>query len=63
MLLPSACPNIFELNTGDYLAVGRDVTAYMRRLLPVDAGCAEDEAIVLLPQRVVVLAAPEILAA
>jgi hypothetical protein len=59
----NACPNIFELSTGDFLAVGRNVTMYMRHALPADAGCAEDEAIVLLPRRVLVLAALEILAA
>jgi hypothetical protein len=58
-----ACPNLFELANGDFLAVGLDVTGQMRGQLPPDAGCADDERVVLLPRQVLVLARPEIPAA
>jgi hypothetical protein len=57
------CPNLFELADGDFIAVGRDVTAEMSPHLPPDAGCAPDEKIVRLPRRVMIRARDEIPAA
>jgi hypothetical protein len=57
------CPNIFELKSGDYAVVGKDVTEELRPALPPDAGCAEDERIVWVPRHVLVEARLEIPAA
>ncbi|MFI5952672.1 hypothetical protein [Cryptosporangium sp. NPDC051539] len=57
------CPNIFELADGDFLAVGRDVTIEAAGQLPVDAGCAAHERVVLLPRVVVMRAFADISAA
>jgi hypothetical protein len=58
-----ACPNVFLLSSGEYAVVGRDITDELIARLPIDAGCADDERIVLVPYEVLLRAAPEIIAA
>ncbi len=54
------CPDLFELESGDFAAIGRDLTAEALRHLPADAGCGPDERLVWLPRRTLVLARPDI---
>jgi hypothetical protein len=50
------CPDLFELEDGDFLAIGIDVTGEARRKLPSSAGCGPDERIVRIPRKTLVLA-------
>ena len=43
------CPDVFETANGDFLVIGTEVTMAYRDRLPKDAGCAEHEAIVAIP--------------
>lgn len=52
------CPDIFELESGDFAVIGRDVTDTAKTRLPGDAGCGPDERIVVLPRKVLVAAKP-----
>lgn len=54
------CPDIFELDTGDFAIIGRDMTAEVAAHLPADASCGPDERIVVLPRRTLVLARADI---
>jgi hypothetical protein len=54
------CPDIFELESGDFAIVGMDITAAAAPKLPPFAGCGPDERIVLVPRRTLVLAKPDI---
>ena len=48
-----ACPDIWELETGDFAIIGADITAAARQL-PASAGCGPDERIVRIPRRLLV---------
>jgi hypothetical protein len=54
------CPDIFELETGDFAIIGSDITDYAARQLPSDASCGPDERIVRIPRKTLVLAKPDI---
>jgi hypothetical protein len=54
------CPDIFELENGDFVIVGRDVTSKVKGELPPDATCGPDERIIAIPRRTLVLAKPHI---
>jgi hypothetical protein len=54
------CPDIFELESGDFAIIGRDVTAEATGQLPVSANCGPDERIVVIPRRTLVQARPDI---
>jgi hypothetical protein len=54
------CPDIFELETGDFVVVGIDVTSKIMEKLPSGATCGPDERIVLIPRKTLVLAKPHI---
>jgi hypothetical protein len=49
------CPDIFELESGDFAIIGIDMTAFADRLPPT-AGCGLDERIVRIPRKTLVLA-------
>ncbi len=55
----SGCPDIFELDNGDFAIIGADMTA-AAGLLPPSAGCGPDERIVRIPRRTLVLAKVDI---
>jgi hypothetical protein len=55
----SGCPDIFELDNGDFAIIGADMTA-TAGLLPPSAGCGPDERIVRIPRRTLVLAKSDI---
>ncbi len=54
------CPDLFELEDGDFAVIGLDRTADLRSALPVDAGCGLAERIVVIPRAVLVAAKREI---
>lgn len=54
------CPDIFELDSGDFALIGRDITAEVAGHLPADASCGPDERVIWLPRRTLVLARPDI---
>lgn len=55
----AGCPDIFELENGDFAIIGADITS-AAGLLPPSAGCAPDERIVRIPRRLLVLAKRDI---
>lgn len=54
------CPDIWELDNGDFAIIGIDITDSARRLLPPTAGCGSDERIVRLPRNLLVNAKRDI---
>lgn len=50
------CPDLFEIEGGDFAVIGRDATALLAAHLPADAGCGDDERIVVIPRAVLVAA-------
>jgi hypothetical protein len=50
------CPDIFELENGDFAIVGRDVTSEVAGELPPGATCGPDERIIAIPRKTLVLA-------
>ncbi len=54
------CPDIFELESGDFAIIGGDITGEAADHLPEDASCGPDERIVRIPRRTLVLAKPDI---
>jgi hypothetical protein len=54
------CPDIFELDSGDFAVIGSDITRIASGRLPADASCGPDERIVMIPRRTLVLAKPDI---
>lgn len=56
----NGCPDIFELDTGDFAIIGRDITAETIPALPADAGCGPDERIIWLPRKTLVRARNDI---
>lgn len=54
------CPDIWELDNGDFAVIGVDITDDARPKLPPTAGCAPDERIVRLPRNLLVNAKGDI---
>ena len=54
------CPDIFELESGDFAIIGIDITDAARPKLPPTAGCGPDERIVFIPRNLLVGAKPDI---
>jgi hypothetical protein len=48
------CPDIWELDDGDFAVIGVDITDAVRPKLPPTAGCGPDERIVRLPRNLLV---------
>ena len=48
------CPNILELDTGNIVVIGRDITASATPLLLPGVGCGDGERIVEIPRQVFV---------
>lgn len=48
------CPDIWELENGDFAIIGLDITTAAIANLPPTAGCAPDERIVRLPRNLLV---------
>lgn len=56
----SGCPDIWELDTGDFAVIGVDVTSDLLPQLPDDASCGPDERIVFVDRHVLVNARDDI---
>ena len=54
------CPDIWELDNGDFAAIGIDITETATPMLPPTAGCGPDERIVRLPRNLLVNAKRDI---
>lgn len=54
------CPDIFELTSGEFALIGRNVTAEVKSHLPADASCGPDECIIAIPRKTLVLAKSDI---
>lgn len=52
----NSCPDIWELETGDFAVIGVESTATLTPLLPKDAFVDPGESIVVLPRHVLVKA-------
>ena len=56
----NGCPDIFELESGDFAVIGADITEVSIKELPSSASCGPDERIVQIPRKTLVLARPDI---
>jgi hypothetical protein len=54
------CPDVFELETGDFAVIGKDITPQAIGQLPPGASCGPDERIVVIPRKTLVGAKPDI---
>jgi hypothetical protein len=54
------CPDIWELDNGDFAVIGTDITDAAIPKLPPTAGCGPDERIVRLPRNLLVNARRDI---
>lgn len=54
------CPDIWQLDNGDFAVIGVDITANAKGKLPPSAGCGPDERIVWIPRKTLVLARSDI---
>jgi hypothetical protein len=54
------CPDLFELESGDFAVIGIDVTDTARVKLPPSAGCGPDERIIWIPRKLLVQAKADI---
>lgn len=54
------CPDIWELENGDFAVIGIDITAAAKGMLPPTAGCGPDERIVRLPRSLLINAKSDI---
>lgn len=48
------CPDIWELESGDFAIIGIDITTAAKTKLPATAGCGPDERVVLVPRNVLI---------
>jgi hypothetical protein len=55
----SGCPDIWELENGDFAIIGTDITAVADKL-PASASCGPDERMVRIPRKTLVLAKADI---
>lgn len=54
------CPDIWELESGDFAVIGLTKTSLLKSSLPNGAGCGPDEAIVVIPRRTLIAAKQDI---
>jgi hypothetical protein len=54
------CPDIWELENGDFAVIGIDITDLAKPKLPPTAGCGPDERIIRIPRNLLVDAKPDI---
>jgi len=56
----NGCPDILELENGDFAIIGVDITSHAEGKLSFGAGCGPDERIVQIPRKTLVLAKRDI---
>jgi len=54
------CPDVWEIEGGDFAIIGSDITAQVAQNLPPSASCGPDEKIVRIPRKTLVLAKRDI---
>lgn len=54
------CPDILELEGGDFAVIGQTITAEALAHLPAGTGCGAEESVVRIPRRVLVEAKSDI---
>ena len=54
------CPDILEMDDGDFAVIGLDITEVGKEKLPATVGCGPDERIVKIPRNTLVLAKRDI---
>jgi hypothetical protein len=54
------CPDILELESGDFAIIGCDITDSAGQHLPPSVGCGPDERVIRIPRKTLVLAKPDI---
>lgn len=57
------CPEILELDSGDFAVIGTDITAQAVGELPTGSGCGPGERVVCVPRQTVVQVRPYLPAA
>ena len=50
----NGCPDIWELEDGNFAVIGAEKTAALRPKLPLTAGCGPDEGIIVIPRELLV---------
>ena len=50
----SGCPDIWELEDGDFIVIGKDETESLKNKLPPSASCGYEERLVRVPRRILV---------
>lgn len=60
-LITESCPDILELEGGDFAVIGLDITEPSKGRLSSDAGCGSGERVVRVPRSVLLSAIPDIL--
>lgn len=56
----NGCPDILELENGDFAVIGIDITEEAKRQMLPTAGCGPDERVVLVPRKTLVSARSDI---
>ena len=56
----AGCPDVWELESGDFAVIGQDITGNCAGALPATVSCGPEERIVRLPRKTLVLAKPDI---
>ncbi len=51
-----SCPDILEMDSGDFAVIGQNITAAALEQLPPFARCGPEESIVQIPRKILVLA-------
>ena len=54
------CPDVLELESGDFAVIGEDITERSLVHLPPTVSCGPDERIIRIPRKTLVLAKPDI---
>jgi hypothetical protein len=54
------CPDVLELESGDFAVIGADITAESLPLLPAGSGCGAHERVVRIPRDLLVRIRSEI---
>ena len=55
-----SCPDVLELESGDFAVIGMDITDEAREKLPFGSGCGPGERIVRIPRQLLVQAREDI---
>ena len=56
----AGCPDILELENGDFVVIGPDITEEAKARLAFGASCGPDERIIRIPRKTLVLAKRDI---